>query len=78
MAGKTHKTASGDVQLPANNGVYYDGGWHAPVNERWTDITAPGTGERLMAVADAGAEDVARAARAARAGARAWRRTAPL
>jgi betaine-aldehyde dehydrogenase len=78
MAGKTHKTASGDVQLPANNGVYYGGGWHAPLSERWIDIAAPGTGERLMAVADAGAEDVARAAGAARAGALAWRRTAPL
>ncbi|OLU01227.1 hypothetical protein BVK87_27960, partial [Achromobacter denitrificans] len=67
MAGRTHKTASGDLQLPANNGVFYDGGWHAPLSDRWTDVVAPGTGERLMRVADAGAEDVARAASAARA-----------
>ncbi|MPT23552.1 MAG: hypothetical protein E2577_11400, partial [Starkeya sp.] len=54
MAGRTHKTASGDLQLPANNGVFYDGGWHTPLSDRWTDVVAPGTGERLMRVADAG------------------------
>ncbi|CAM3438646.1 Aldehyde dehydrogenase [Bordetella sputigena] len=78
MATHTHKTASGELRLPASNGVFYGGSWHAPVSERWTDVVAPGTGERLMAVADAGIQDVARAASAARAGARLWRRTAPL
>lgn len=78
MATHTHPTASGELRLPANNGVFYDGCWHAPISERWTDVVAPGTGARLMAVADAGTQDVARAASAARAGARLWRRTAPL
>ncbi|CUI85845.1 Betaine aldehyde dehydrogenase [Achromobacter xylosoxidans] len=78
MATHTHPTASGELRLPANNGVFYDGCWHAPISERWTDVVAPGTGARLMAVADAGMQDVARAASAARAGARLWRRTAPL
>lgn len=78
MATHTHPTASGELRLPANNGIFYDGCWHAPISERWTDVVAPGTGARLMAVADAGTQDVARAASAARAGARLWRRTAPL
>lgn len=78
MATHTHPTASGELRLPANNGVFYDGCWHAPISERWTDVVAPGTGAQLMAVADAGTQDVARAASAARAGARLWRRTAPL
>lgn len=78
MATHTHPTASGELRLPANNGVFYDGCWHAPISERWTDVVAPGTGARLMAVADAGTQDVARAASAAHAGARLWRRTAPL
>lgn len=78
MAVTEFPTASGPVTLPSNNGLYYGGAWHAPVSERWLDVEAPGTGAHLMRVADAGTEDIARAAKAAREGYRQWRRTPPL
>ncbi|MFU1982251.1 aldehyde dehydrogenase family protein [Bordetella hinzii] len=74
----THDTASGPVILPGQTGLFYGGQWHRSVADRWLEVEAPGTGEVLARVADATAEDVTRAARAARAGARTWRRTAPL
>lgn len=78
MNPKTHDTASGPVALPTQAGLYYGGAWHAPRSDRWMEVRAPGTGELLMRVAEAGREDVARAARAAREGHATWRRTAPL
>ena len=63
--------------LPAQTGLYYGGAWHAPQSDRWMEVRAPGTGELLMRVAEAGREDVARAARAPE-GHAIWRRTAPL
>lgn len=78
MAVTEHSTASGPVALPEHDGLFYDGAWHAPASGKWLDVEAPGTGAPLMRVADAGDEDVARAARAAREGYRVWRRTPPL
>ena len=77
MNPKTHDTASGPVALPAQTGLYYGGAWHAPQSDRWMEVRAPGTGELLMRVAEAGREDVAGRARA-REGHAIWRRTAPL
>jgi len=74
----THPTASGPVTLPAHNGLFYGGTWHEPLSGRWLNVQSPGTGETLMRVADAGAQDVAATARAARAGFDVWRDTAPL
>ena len=59
MNPKTHDTASGPVALPAQAGLYYGGAWHAPQSDRWMEVRAPGTGELLMRVAEAGREDVA-------------------
>ena len=59
MNPKTHDTASGPVALPAQTGLYYGGAWHAPQSDRWMEVRAPGTGELLMRVAEAGREDVA-------------------
>ena len=60
--------------LPAQAG--YGGAWHAPQSDRWMEVRAPGTGELLMRVAEAGREDVAGPRARAREGHAIWRRTA--
>jgi len=64
--------------LPGNLGLYYGGGWHAPVAGRTDPTFDPATGETLAQVATAGAADVDAAVAAARAGFRAWRDVLPL
>lgn len=57
-------------------GVFYGGAWHDCTATR--DVRDPATGAALAQVAEAGADDLDRAVRAAKAAQRAWARTAPL
>src|SRR5215471_16601588 len=70
--------ASIKLNLPTQRGVYYGGKWHEPKGGRTTDQINPGTGESLGRAADAGADDVDAAVRAAKAAYKEWRRVPPL
>src|SRR5258707_15621629 len=60
--------------LPANRGLYYDGGWHEAKSGRHLAVESPGTGESLGEIADGDATDIAAAVASAQAGAGVWRR----
>src|SRR5258707_12726079 len=45
--------------LPANRGLYYDGGWHEAKSRRHLAVESPGTGESLSEIADGDATDIA-------------------
>jgi acyl-CoA reductase-like NAD-dependent aldehyde dehydrogenase len=64
--------------LPSRLDLFYGGAWHAPLHDTRADIVNPATGALLARVAEAGAEDVAAAVAAARAGFLAWKRVPPL
>lgn len=64
--------------LPRHRELFYGGEWHAPLAGQFFSSGNPATGEDLGTVADANAEDVDRAVRAAHAAFPAWRATAPL
>jgi betaine-aldehyde dehydrogenase len=66
------------VVLPTNRGAYYGGAWHEPKSGRFVDTLNPGTGLSLGKVADAGAEDIDAAVKAAKAAFKEWRRVLPL
>src|SRR5215469_9548740 len=70
--------ASIKLNLPAQRGVYYGGEWHEPRGGRTTDQINPGTGESLGRVAEAGADDIDAAVKAAKAAFKEWRRVPPL
>ena len=64
--------------LPSQDGCYYGGAWHAPLDAVKAPSSNPATGEVLAQVAVAGAEDAAAAIRAAQRGHEHWRDVAPL
>ncbi|AJP59547.1 aldehyde dehydrogenase [Pandoraea vervacti] len=64
--------------LPAQDGLYYGGAWHAPHAGRYEDIHSPGDGSRIGRVAVGDATDVDAAVGAARQGFAVWRDTPPL
>jgi betaine-aldehyde dehydrogenase len=66
------------MALPTNRGAYYGGAWHEPKSGRFVDTMSPGTGLSLGKVADAGAEDIDAAVKAAKAAFKDWRRVLPL
>jgi betaine-aldehyde dehydrogenase len=70
--------AAAAVVLPTNRGAYYGGAWHEPKSGRFVDTMNPGTGLSLGKVADAGAEDIDAAVKAAKAAFKDWRRVLPL
>ena len=70
--------ASIKLNLPTQRGVYYGGKWHEPKGGRTTDQINPGTGESLGRVAEAGADDIDAAVKAAKAAFKEWRRVPPL
>ncbi len=70
--------ASIKLNLPRQRGAYYDGGWHEPKGGRFVETPNPGTGESLGKVAEAGAEDIDAAVKAARRAFKEWRRVPPL
>lgn len=63
--------------LPKKRDLYYGGAWHAP-RGGYANTLNPATGESLGASAQADAEDVDAAVRAAQAAFRGWRRMKPL
>ncbi len=63
---------------PANDGLFYAGGWHAPQAGDYVDITEPGTGERLGRAPVATSLDADLAVAAAKKGFAVWRDTPPL
>ena len=69
---------AGSLLLPEHDGLFYGGTWHAPVAGGYTEVTSPGTGERLGRVAVATAADAEPAVASARQGFLAWRDVAPL
>ncbi len=66
------------LNLPKQRGAYYDGKWHEPKNGRFVDTPNPATGESLGKVADAGADDVDAAVKAAKRAYKEWKRVPPL
>lgn len=64
--------------LPAHDGLYYGGEWHAPLGGHYVGISSPGNGQPLARVAQAMPEDADAAVAAARAGFAVWRELAPL
>ncbi len=72
-----HSKSAYEAFLPMHRDLYYGGCWHKPAGgygETWN----PATGQSLGACADANAEDVNAAVRAAKAGFKAWRAIKPL
>src|SRR5260370_36522053 len=45
--------------LPANRGLFYDGGWHEAESGRHIAVENPSTGESLGEIADGDAADIA-------------------
>jgi betaine-aldehyde dehydrogenase len=66
-----------DEMLPSRRDLYYGGGWHAPQGG-YLDTFNPATGASLGPCAEANAEDVDAAVRAAHAAFRDWRKMKPL
>ncbi|MBI3708844.1 MAG: aldehyde dehydrogenase family protein [Proteobacteria bacterium] len=64
--------------LPTERGLFYGGAWHAPLSKKQVPCISPATGEVLCDVAEAGANDVDRAVRAAHAAFAGWRKVKPL
>lgn len=63
--------------LPRRRELYYGGAWHEP-RGGYLETLNPATGESLGRVAEANAEDVDAAVRAAQSGFEVWRRMKPL
>lgn len=70
-------TSSISEMLPRRRELYYGGAWHEP-RGGYLDTVNPATGESLGRVAEANAEDVDAAVRAAQDGFETWRRLKPL
>ncbi|WP_082117962.1 aldehyde dehydrogenase family protein [Pandoraea apista] len=64
--------------LPAHDGLFYGGAWHAPRSGRYGDVFSPGDGSRIGRAAIGDASDVDAAVTAAREGFAVWRDTPPL
>src|SRR5271156_6605904 len=67
-----------ELTLPTNDGLYYEGAWHAPVSNRYKDTHNPATAELLGRSADGGKDDVNAAVEGAQRGFQQWRATPPL
>jgi betaine-aldehyde dehydrogenase len=66
-----------NLVMPTRRDLFYDGRWQESRGGRTIEIYSPGTQEPLGCIADAGAEDVDAAVRAAHRAFPAWRRLAP-
>jgi len=64
--------------LPANRGLYYDGGWHDAKSGHRIAVESPGTGESLGEIADGDAADIGAVVASAKRGFRLWRDVHPL
>ncbi len=77
-ASTTRRTTSDYAAvLPRQRELFYAGTWHKPSADRYYRSVNPATGDYLGPVADAGAEDIDRAVRAAQEAFPAWRATKP-
>ncbi|PYM62263.1 MAG: aldehyde dehydrogenase [Candidatus Rokuibacteriota bacterium] len=74
-SGTRHPSA---VAMPEHRVLYYGGAWHPPASGRMVVDRDPATGDALGVVAEADAEDVDRAVRAAHRAFATWRRMKPL
>jgi betaine-aldehyde dehydrogenase len=74
----SNKPSAPPLILPSRRDAYYGGAWNGPRAGRTSEISNPGTGESLGAVAHCSHEDVAAAVEAASKGFKAWRDVAPL
>ena len=77
MSESLHAGATSLV-LPAHEGLYYGGAWHAPHAGRYVDVHSPGDGSCIGRAAVGDASDVDAAVVAARHGFAVWRDTPPL
>ncbi len=64
--------------MPKQKGLYYNGGWHEPLDGEYRETYNPGNGTVITKVAFAGAKDTAAALEAAQAAYPAWRATPPI
>lgn len=64
--------------LPQHRGLYYDGGWHEPIDGQYVETFNPGTGAVLTKVAFAGVADTEAALEAAQKAFPAWRAMPPV
>src|SRR5260370_41316026 len=64
--------------LPANRGLYYDGGWHEAKSRRHIAVESPGTGESLGEIADGDVADIAAVVASAKRGFWRWGDGHPL
>lgn len=64
--------------LPKHLSLYYNGGWHEPIDGKYVETFNPGNGTVITKVAFAGAKDTEAALEAAQAAYPAWRATPPL
>jgi betaine-aldehyde dehydrogenase len=64
--------------LPANRGLYYDGGWQESESGRHIAVESPGTGESLGEIADGDAADIAAVVASAKRGFALWRDVDPF
>ncbi|MES2192502.1 MAG: aldehyde dehydrogenase family protein [Pseudomonadota bacterium] len=78
MTPASKATGPQTAQAPANNGLFYAGGWHPPVDGGYIDITEPGSGRQLGRAPVAMAADAELAVAAAKKGFAVWRDTPPL
>ncbi len=69
---------SEEFKIPRDRGLYYGGGWHAPVEGGTAEVRSPATGELLAMIAEGSAADARLAVKAARAGFEAWRDVPPF
>jgi len=77
-AASPNKNAAVAAVLPRRRDLFYGGEWRPPVSGQFFSSYNPATGEDLGQAADANAEDVDRAVRAAHAAFPGWRATPPL
>src|SRR5581483_4200741 len=78
-ASTTRRTTSDYAAvLPRQRELFYAGTWHKPSADRYYRSVNPATGDDLGPVADAGAEDIDRAVRAAQEAFPARRATKPI
>jgi aldehyde dehydrogenase (NAD+) len=73
-APESDKDARAWIAKHATAGLFIDGAWRKPASVAWFDTSNPATGEVLAKVAQAGAEDVDAAVKAARKAQPGWAR----
>ncbi|KAJ9603248.1 hypothetical protein H2200_012026 [Cladophialophora chaetospira] len=67
-----------DECLPRHRSLFYNGGWHEPINGQYLETFNPGKGTVITKVAFAGVKDTEAALEAAQAAFPAWRATPSL